>query len=143
MILLVGGQFMEFSGLIVAAAPLVFPIAFEIGIVPMHLGSIMVVTLEIGMITPLVGLNLCITSSVAGMPMTRVAADALSFLSVLLGFLIVVTFTPWVSIGLPTTFMEPEIITYLRSRLSQILSGAPDRQPLCRQRQTVTSRPCR
>ena len=66
-ILLIGGQFMEPSGLIVIVAPLVFPIAIELGIDPIHLGIIMVVNMEIGMITPPVGLNLFVTSGVARM----------------------------------------------------------------------------
>ncbi|MEM1139649.1 MAG: TRAP transporter large permease subunit, partial [Pseudomonadota bacterium] len=56
-ILLIGGQFMEPSGLLVIVAPLVFPLAIELGIDPIHLGIIMVVNMEIGMITPPVGLN--------------------------------------------------------------------------------------
>ncbi len=60
-ILLIGGQFMEPSGLIVIVAPLVFPIAIELGIDPIHLGIIMVVNMEIGMITPPVGMNLFVT----------------------------------------------------------------------------------
>ena len=68
-ILLIGGQFMEPSGLIVIVAPLVFPIAIQLGIDPIHLGIIMVVNMEIGMITPPVGLNLFVTSGVAGMSM--------------------------------------------------------------------------
>ena len=68
-ILLIGGQFMEPSGLIVIVAPLVFPIAIKLGIDPIHLGIIMVVNMEIGMITPPVGLNLFVTSGVAGMSM--------------------------------------------------------------------------
>ena len=71
-ILLIGGQFMEPSGLIVIVAPLVFPIAIELGIDPIHLGIIMVVNMEIGMITPPVGLNLFVTSGVARMPMMSV-----------------------------------------------------------------------
>lgn len=51
-ILLVAGQFMEPSGLIVIVAPLVFPIAMSLGIDPIHLGIIIVVNMEIGMITP-------------------------------------------------------------------------------------------
>ena len=76
LILLIGGQFMEPSGLIVIVAPLVFPIAIELGIDPIHLGIIMVVNMEIGMITPPVGLNLFVTSGVAGMPMMRVVRAA-------------------------------------------------------------------
>jgi len=110
-ILLIGGQFMEPSGLLVIVAPLVFPIAIELGIDPIHLGIIMVVNMEIGMITPPVGLNLFVTSGVAGMPMMSVVRASLPFLAVLFVFLIMVTYIPWLSTYLPTSLMGPEIIT--------------------------------
>ncbi|MCY4463485.1 MAG: TRAP transporter large permease [Albidovulum sp.] len=110
LILLIGGQFMEPSGLIVIVAPLVFPIALELGIDPIHLGIIMVVNMEIGMITPPVGLNLFVTSGVSGLPVLRVVQAALPFLAILFVFLILVTYVPWLSTFLPTTFMGPEII---------------------------------
>ncbi|MBZ0130001.1 MAG: TRAP transporter large permease subunit [Rhodobacteraceae bacterium] len=110
-ILLIGGQFMEPSGLILIVAPLVFPIAMELGIDPIHLGIIMVVNMEIGMITPPVGLNLFVTSGVAGMPMMKVVRAALPFLAVLFVFLIMVTYIPFLSTWLPTLMMGPELIT--------------------------------
>ena len=110
-ILLIGGQFMEPSGLLVIVAPLVFPIAIELGIDPIHLGIIMVVNMEIGMITPPVRLNLFVTSGVAVMPMMRVVRAALPFVAVLFVFLILVTYVPWISTFLLNTFMGPEIIT--------------------------------
>jgi C4-dicarboxylate transporter, DctM subunit len=110
-ILLIGGQFMEPSGLLVIVAPLVFPIAIQLGIDPIHLGIIMVVNMEIGMITPPVGLNLFVTSGVAGMPMMRVVWAALPFTAVLFVFLILVTYVPIISTWLPTMMMGPEIIT--------------------------------
>ena len=109
-ILLIGGQFMEPSGLIVIVAPLVFPIAIELGIDPIHLGIIMVVNMEIGMITPPVGLNLFVTSGVAGMPMMAVVRAVLPFLAVLFVFLIMVTYIPALSTYLPNSMMGPEII---------------------------------
>ena len=109
-ILLIGGQFMEPSGLLVIVAPLVFPIAIELGIDPIHLGIMMVVNMEIGMITPPVGLNLFVTSGVAGMSMMNVVRAALPFLAVLFVFLIMVTYIPALSTWLPTTVMGPEII---------------------------------
>jgi C4-dicarboxylate transporter DctM subunit len=109
-ILLIGGQFMEPSGLIVIVAPLVFPIAIELGIDPIHLGIIMVVNMEIGMITPPVGLNLFVTSSVASMPMVAVVRAALPWLGILFIFLIIITYVPWVSTFVPTAFMGPELI---------------------------------
>ena len=110
-ILLIGGQFMEPSGLIVIVAPLVFPIAISLGIDPIHLGIIMVVNMEIGMITPPVGLNLFVTSGVAGMPMMAVVKAAMPWLAILFVFLIVVTYVPWISTAIPNWAMGPEIIT--------------------------------
>ncbi|MEO0912808.1 MAG: TRAP transporter large permease [Pseudomonadota bacterium] len=110
LILLIGGQFMEPSGLIVIVAPLVFPIAIELGVDPIHLGIIMVVNMEIGMITPPVGLNLFVTSGVAGMPMMRVVRAAAPWLMILVVFLIMVTYIPWISTYLPTAIMGPELV---------------------------------
>jgi C4-dicarboxylate transporter DctM subunit len=110
-ILLIGGQFMEPSGLILIVAPLVFPIAIELGIDPIHLGIIMVVNMEVGMITPPVGLNLFVTSGVAGMPVLDVVKAALPWLGILVVFLILVTYVPWLSTAVPTALMGPEIIT--------------------------------
>ncbi len=110
-ILLIGGQFMEPSGLIVIVAPLVFPIAIELGIDPIHLGIIMVVNMEIGMITPPVGLNLFVTSGVAQMPMMSVVRAALPWLGILFIFLIMVTYIPGLSTLIPNALMGPEIIT--------------------------------
>ncbi|MCV2870824.1 TRAP transporter large permease subunit [Defluviimonas sp. WL0050] len=109
-ILLIGGQFMEPSGLILIVAPLVFPIAISLGVDPIHLGIIMVVNMEIGMITPPVGLNLFVTSGVAGMSMMRVVKAAAPFLAVLFVFLIIVTYVPVLSTWLPTQVMGPETI---------------------------------
>lgn len=110
-ILLIGGQFMEPSGLLVIVAPLVFPIAIELGIDPIHLGIIMVVNMEIGMITPPVGLNLFVTAGVAQMSMINVVKAALPWVSILFVFLILVTYVPAISTWLPITMMGPEIIT--------------------------------
>lgn len=109
-ILLIGGQFMEPSGLLLIVAPLVFPIAMKLGIDPIHLGIIMVVNMEIGMITPPVGLNLFVTSGVAGMSMMAVVKASLPFLAVLFVFLIMVTYIPWLSTYLPTLMMGPETV---------------------------------
>ncbi len=110
-ILLIGGQFMEPSGLLVIVAPLVFPIAIELGIDPIHLGIIMVVNMEIGMITPPVGLNLFVTAGVAQMSVMRVVKAAMPWVGIMFVFLILVTYVPWISTWLPTSLMGPEIIT--------------------------------
>jgi C4-dicarboxylate transporter DctM subunit len=71
----------------------------------------MVVNMEIGMITPPVGLNLFVTSGVAGMPVFDVVRAALPWLGILFVFLVLVTYVPWISTVLPTALMGPEIIT--------------------------------
>ena len=111
-ILLIGGQFMEPSGLLVIVAPLVFPIAMQLGIDPIHLGVIMVVNMEIGMITPPVGLNLFVTAGVAQMSVMNVVKAAMPFVAIMFVFLIMVTYIPWISTWMPTLFMGPEIVTY-------------------------------
>ncbi|OSQ33641.1 TRAP transporter large permease subunit, partial [Thalassospira mesophila] len=68
-ILLIAGNFMEPSAILMIMAPILFPIAMKLGIDPIHLGIIMVVNMEIGMITPPVGLNLFVTSGITGMPL--------------------------------------------------------------------------
>jgi len=110
-LLLIGGQFMEPSGLLIIVAPLVFPIAITLGIDPIHLGIIMVVNMEIGMITPPVGLNLFVTAGVAQMSVTNVIKAALPWVAIMFAFLIIVTYVPIVSTWLPTTLMGPEVIT--------------------------------
>ncbi|MBT0961164.1 TRAP transporter large permease [Denitromonas iodatirespirans] len=110
-ILLIGGQFMEPSGLLIIVAPLVFPIAIQLGIDPIHLGIIMVVNMEIGMITPPVGLNLFVTAGVAQMSVMSVVKAAMPWVAIMFLFLIIVTYVPWVSTWLPTLMMGPEIIT--------------------------------
>ncbi|HHJ13707.1 MAG TPA: TRAP transporter large permease subunit, partial [Gammaproteobacteria bacterium] len=88
-----------------------FPIAIELGIDPIHLGIMMVVNMEIGMITPPVGLNLFVTAGVAGMPMLSVVKAAAPWLLIMFLFLIIVTYVPSVSTWLPTMMMGPEIVT--------------------------------
>ncbi|MFI8609435.1 C4-dicarboxylate TRAP transporter large permease protein DctM [Pseudomonas sp. NPDC077649] len=100
-VLLIAGAFMEPSAIILILAPILFPIAMQLGIDPIHLGIIMVVNMEIGLITPPVGLNLFVTSAVTGMPLTHVIRAALPWLMMLIGFLMVITYIPAVSLALP------------------------------------------
>ncbi len=109
-LLLIGGQFMEPSGLLVIVAPVVFPIAMQLGVDPIHLGIIMVVNMEIGMITPPIGLNLFVTSGITGMSLARVVKAAMPFVAVLMVFLVLVTYIPALSTFLPYAVMGPEII---------------------------------
>jgi C4-dicarboxylate transporter DctM subunit len=100
-LLLVAGSFMEPTGIILILAPILFPIAMELGIDPVHLGIIMTVNLEIGMVTPPVGLNLFVTAGITNMSIVQVVRAALPWLGVLLAFLVLVTYVPQLSLWLP------------------------------------------
>ncbi|MDX1540520.1 MAG: TRAP transporter large permease subunit, partial [Geminicoccaceae bacterium] len=82
-------------------APILFPIAMQLGIDPIHLGIIMVVNMEIGLITPPVGLNLFVTSGITGMTILEVVKAALPWLMILLLFLGLITYIPAISLFLP------------------------------------------
>ncbi|MEO5701638.1 MAG: TRAP transporter large permease [Casimicrobiaceae bacterium] len=101
LLLLIAGNFMEPTGIILILAPILFPIATQLGIDPVHLGIIMVVNLEIGMVTPPVGLNLFVTAGITGMSVMQVVRAALPWLSVLLVFLVIITYVPQISLWLP------------------------------------------
>lgn len=106
-ILLLAGNFMEPSAIILILAPILFPIAIELGIDPIHFGIIMVVNMEIGLITPPVGLNLFVTSAVTGMPLSATIKAALPWLMILLVFLMIITYIPAVSLWLPEALGMP------------------------------------
>jgi C4-dicarboxylate transporter DctM subunit len=101
-LLLIAGMFMEPTGIILILAPILFPIATRLGIDPVHLGIIMVVNLEIGMVTPPVGLNLFVTAGITKMSIGQVVRAALPWTLILLVFLIIVTYVPAMTLFLPS-----------------------------------------
>ncbi len=100
-LLLIAGNFMEPSAILMIMAPILFPIAMQLGIDPLHLGIVMVINMEIGLITPPVGLNLFVTSGITGKPLTWVIRAALPWLLILLAFLIFATYVPVMTTFLP------------------------------------------
>jgi C4-dicarboxylate transporter, DctM subunit len=109
LLLLLAGNFMEPSAILLIMAPILFPIAMELGIDPIHLGIIMVVNMEIGLITPPVGLNLFVTSGITNMSVLEVVRAALPWLCILLIFLVLVTYVPILSTFLPDLLYGPQI----------------------------------
>ncbi|MCD6269284.1 MAG: TRAP transporter large permease subunit [Deltaproteobacteria bacterium] len=99
--LILAGDFMEPSAIILIMAPILLPIARKLGIDPIHLGVIMVVNMEIGMVTPPVGLNLFVMSGITGHNLAWVLKAALPWLSILIVFLILITYFPQISLFLP------------------------------------------
>lgn len=100
LLLLVVGCFMETSSAILIIAPILLPIAVELGVDPIHLGIIMIMNLEIGMITPPLGLNLFVASGLTGMSVLQVARAAVPSAIVLLFALFIVTYIPAISLAL-------------------------------------------
>ena len=100
-ILLVAGNFMDPSAIVLITAPILFPTAQKLGIDPIHLGIIYVVNMEIGLVTPPVGLNLFVASGITGMTLAEVVRASVGWLMILLGFLIVITYIPQISLYLP------------------------------------------
>lgn len=100
-LLLLMGQFMEPSSVVMITVPLLLPIGVALGIDPIHLGVIMVVNMEIGMITPPVGLNLFVASGITGLSLKDVMVASLPMTTVLLVGLMLVTYIPVISLWLP------------------------------------------
>jgi C4-dicarboxylate transporter DctM subunit len=84
-------------------APILFPMAMKLGIDPIHLGIVMVVNMEVGMITPPVGLNLYVASGITKLGMTELTVATFPWLVTMLVFLGLVTYWPALSIWLPKT----------------------------------------
>ncbi|MBT9520864.1 MAG: TRAP transporter large permease subunit [Dechloromonas sp.] len=100
-ILLVAGNFMEPSSIVLIFAPLLFPVAVALGIHPIHFGILMVVNMEIGMCHPPVGLNLYVASGITKMGVTELTVAVWPWLLAMLGFLGLVTYWPGLSLWLP------------------------------------------
>ena len=104
-LLLVAGNFMEPSSILLITAPMLFPVAMKLGIDPIHLGIVMTVNMEIGMITPPVGLNLYVASGIANMGLTDVTKACAPWILVMLAFLMLITYVPIISLWLPNLLM--------------------------------------
>ena len=102
-LLLVAGNVMEASSIVLITAPILFPIAVKLGIHPVHLGILMVVNMEVGMCHPPVGLNLYVASGIAKMGITELTIAVWPWLLTMLCFLVAVTFVPEISLWLPRT----------------------------------------
>ena len=100
-LLLVAGNVMEPTSIVLITAPILFPIAVRLGIHPVHLGILMTVNMEIGLCHPPVGLNLYVASGIARMGITELTIATLPWLATMLVFLVIVTYVPELSLWLP------------------------------------------
>ncbi|MBK6675412.1 MAG: TRAP transporter large permease subunit [Rhodocyclaceae bacterium] len=102
-LLLIAGNFMEPSSIVLILAPILFPIAVKLGIDPIHFGILMVVNMEVGMCHPPVGLNLYVASGITKMGITELTIAVWPWLLTMLAFLVAVTYWPTMSLWLPRT----------------------------------------
>jgi C4-dicarboxylate transporter DctM subunit len=100
-LLLLAGNFMEPSSIVLIFAPILFPVAMKLGIDPVHFGIIMVVNMEVGMCHPPVGLNLYVASGITKMGITELTIAVWPWLLAMLGFLMMVTYWPGLSLWFP------------------------------------------
>ena len=100
-LLFIMGQFMEPSSVVMIMVPLLLPIAKALGVDPVHFGILLIVNMEIGMITPPVGLNLFVASGLTGMNLKDVIVSCLPWTLTLFIGLVLVTYIPEISLWLP------------------------------------------
>ena len=100
-LLFIMGQFMEPSSVVMIMVPLLLPIATALGVDPVHFGILLIVNMEIGMITPPVGLNLFVASGLTGMNLKDVIVSCLPWTLTLFVGLVLVTYIPEISLWLP------------------------------------------
>ncbi|MES3021011.1 MAG: TRAP transporter large permease subunit [Pseudomonadota bacterium] len=101
LMLLLAGNVMEPSSIVLIMAPILFPVAMKLGIDPIHFGILIVVNMEVGMCHPPVGLNLYVASGITKMGISELTVAVLPWLCTMLGFLVLVTYVPEISLWLP------------------------------------------
>src|SRR6188472_2030482 len=105
-LLLLAGNVMEPSSIVLIMAPILFPVAMKLGIDPVHFGIMMVVNMEVGMCHPPVGLNLYVASGITKMGITELTVAVWPWLLTMLVFLVIVTYVPAISLWLPHLMMK-------------------------------------
>ena len=102
-LLLLAGNVMEPSSIVLIMAPILFPVAVKLGIDPIHFGIMIVVNMEIGLCHPPVGLNLYVASGITKMGITELTVAVWPWLLTMLVFLVLVTYWPTLTLWLPRT----------------------------------------
>ncbi len=107
--LFVIGMFIETSAAIIVLAPILVPVAIHFGVDPVHFGTIMVVNLALGMITPPFGVNLFAACTVAKTSLDQIVRHLIPFVLVIVGCLMLITYVPSISLALrDLVFAAPE-----------------------------------
>ncbi len=105
-LLLLAGNVMEPSSIVLIMAPILFPVAMKLGIDPVHFGILIVVNMEVGMCHPPVGLNLYVASGITKMGITELTIAVMPWLLTMLAFLALITYVPQISLWLPNLVFD-------------------------------------
>lgn len=100
------GMFLDAVAVMLIVTPIVLPVLSQLGINPVHFGIVLIVNMEIAFLTPPIGLNLFVLSSIAKAPMTEAVRGMIPFVIIMAGFLMLVTYIPEISLWLPTKLMN-------------------------------------
>jgi C4-dicarboxylate transporter DctM subunit len=100
LILLIAGCVMECTPNVILLAPILTPVALNLGFHPIHWGVVFVTALSIGFVTPPVGLDLFVASAITGVPYAKIASVGVLYFIGLMVALIVITVFPWFTLVL-------------------------------------------
>lgn len=101
-IILIGaGMLMDASSIVLIMAPILVIVGTHLGVDPIHLGIIMVINMEVGMITPPVGLNLYVASGITKMGLSQLSRAVVPWMLATFVVLMLVTYIPTISLWLP------------------------------------------
>jgi C4-dicarboxylate transporter, DctM subunit len=105
-LMIVLGMFLDAVAVMLIVTPIVLPVLHQLGIDPVHFGIVLIVNMEIAFLTPPIGLNLFVLSSIARAPMTEAVRGTIPFVLIMAAFLILITYVPEISLWLPNTLMN-------------------------------------
>lgn len=129
-LLLVVGMFMDIMSAILIVAPLVAPMALHLGIDPIHLGIIFIVNLEVGYLTPPIGLNLFVASSMFKKPVGEIVRAVAPFIAIMVVGVLGITYLPSIAMApgewLATLKAPATIDVQASGGTSVEPAGAPD-----------------
>ncbi|MBW2146814.1 MAG: TRAP transporter large permease [Deltaproteobacteria bacterium] len=106
-VLFFAGDFLDAFAIVMIFIPVLYPAAMELGIDPIHLGVVVVVNMEMGLITPPIGIDLYVASGISGMPLYDVMRAAAPWILVVVAVLILITYVPSISLFLPNLLYGP------------------------------------
>lgn len=100
------GMFLDAIAVMLIVTPIVLPVLSTLGVDPVHFGIVLIVNMEIAFLTPPIGLNLFVLSSIAKAPMSEAVRGMVPFVIIMAVFLILITYIPEISLWLPNLLMQ-------------------------------------